>query len=62
MTRYAELIELAYSAARNAHSATTKDVATVLWNMAQEYRAKASEFGNPPDIGDPPSRIGKPSS
>lgn len=52
MTRYSELVDLAYSAA-------TRDVAAVLWSMAKEYQAEAGEFGNPPDIGDPPSRIGE---
>jgi len=30
--------------------------------MAQEYQAKAGELGNPPDIGDPRTQIGKQSS
>jgi hypothetical protein len=62
MTRYAELVELARSAAHNAHVAANKRVAIELWRMAQEYQAKAGELGNPPDIGDPPTQIGKQSS
>jgi hypothetical protein len=62
MTRYAELVDLAHSAAFDAYSATTKEVAAELWRMAREYRAKAGELGNPPNIGDPPSRIGEQSS
>jgi|SwirhirootsSR3_FD_contig_81_48529_length_760_multi_2_in_0_out_0_2 hypothetical protein len=62
MTRYAELVDLAHSAAFDAYSATTKEVAAELWRRAREYRAKAGELGNPPDIGEPPLRFGKPSS
>ena len=62
MTRYAELVELAHSAAFDAYSATTKEVAAELWRMAKEYQVKASELGNPPDIGDPPAQVGKQSS
>jgi hypothetical protein len=62
MTRYSELVELAHSAARSAHSAANKEVAKELWQMAQEYQGKAGELGKPPEIGDPPTRIGKQSS
>jgi hypothetical protein len=30
--------------------------------MAKEYQIKASQLGNPPDIGDPPTHIGEPST
>jgi hypothetical protein len=55
MTRYDELVELAHSAAHNAHAAAHKRVAAALWEIAQEYQAKAGELGKPPDIGDPPA-------
>jgi hypothetical protein len=62
MTDYSKLVELAHSAARNAHAAGNKRVAAALWEIAREYQAKAGELGDPPDLGDPPSRIGEQSS
>jgi hypothetical protein len=32
----------------------SNDVAAELWFMAQEYKARAAEDGNIPDIGEPP--------
>jgi hypothetical protein len=55
--RYQELVELAHVCARNAHSTTSADVAHALWQMAEEYRAKAGALGNAPNIGEPPGRI-----
>jgi hypothetical protein len=62
MNRYDELLELAHTCARNARSATSKEGATELWSMASEYRAKAAELGEPPNIGDPPTLEGRPHS
>jgi hypothetical protein len=55
--RYHELVELAHVCARNAHSTTSAEVAHALWQMAEEYRAKAGALGAAPDIGEPPGRI-----
>jgi hypothetical protein len=57
MYRYQELVELALMCARNAHGAATDEVATTLWQMAEEYRAQAASLGTPPEIGKPPNRI-----
>jgi hypothetical protein len=57
MNRYQELVELAQICARNAHGAGTDEVATTLWQMAEEYRTLAAALGNEPDIGEPPGRI-----
>ena len=54
---YSELVQLAHLCARNARGAGTDEVAATLWDMAEEYRAKAAELGTEPDIGEPPSRI-----
>jgi hypothetical protein len=43
--------------ARNAHSTTSAEVAHALWQMAEEYRAKAGALGTAPNIGEPPGRI-----
>jgi hypothetical protein len=57
MNRYHELVELARMCARNAHGAGTEEVASTLWEMAEEYRAQAAALGNEPDIGEQPGRI-----
>jgi len=49
------------SAQLAGHAAAHKRVAAALWDIAQEHQAKA-ELGKPPDIGDPPSQVGKKSS
>jgi hypothetical protein len=45
--------------ARNARSASTKQVARELWKMAQEYQADAAKLGNgrAPDLGSPPDSL-----
>jgi hypothetical protein len=57
MNKYDTLEELAQICARNAHSASTADVAGALWQMAQEYGTQAAALGIAPNIGHPPSRI-----
>jgi hypothetical protein len=57
MDRYLELVELAQICARNAHLATSDDVAHALWRMATEYHAQAAALGAEPNIGGPPVRI-----
>jgi hypothetical protein len=57
MKTYAELVELALTAAGNAHAAMNSEVAAVLWRIAEGYQAQAGKLGDPPDIGDPPSSI-----
>jgi hypothetical protein len=57
MSRYDESVELALMWAHNARSATSKEVATELWQMEREYRAKTAELGDPPNIGNPPAGI-----
>jgi hypothetical protein len=51
-----ELIELARLCAKQARLTTAKDVATVLWRIAQEYQEKAAKLDrrNLPDLGPPP--------
>jgi hypothetical protein len=56
---YSELVELAQLCARNADAATSDDVIQALWRMAKEYRAQAAALGAEPNIGDPPSRMGR---
>jgi hypothetical protein len=50
-------LKLARSAAHNAHVAANKRVTIELSRVAQKCQAEAGEFGNPPDIGDPPTGI-----
>jgi hypothetical protein len=52
-----ELADLARICAKNAQTATSKEVASELWKMAREYRQKATELGHDrhPDVGAPPS-------
>lgn len=56
MQEYDELVKLARMCAKNAHSAGTKEVAALLWNMAKEYQEKAAKLdgGKRVDIGEPP--------
>jgi hypothetical protein len=53
---YDALSELARICAKNAHLASSKEVAVHLWKMAVEYCNKAARLngGKRPDIGDPP--------
>lgn len=53
--RYKQLVALARMCARDARSANIKEVSAVLWKMALEYHDRATELGNVPDIGKPPS-------
>ena len=59
MPNYDDFVELALICARNAHTASKKDVSAVLWRMAVEHRNKAAKLncGKAPDIGEPPSSI-----
>jgi hypothetical protein len=56
MYTYDDLAELARICAKNAHIASSKEVAAKLWEMATEYRDKATELngGRAPYIGEPP--------
>jgi hypothetical protein len=53
--KYDKFVEFARACARNAHSASHKETAAELWQRATEYQAKATELGDRPVIGDPPS-------
>ena len=53
------VVELAQLCARNADAATSDDVIQALWRMAKEYRAQAALLGAEPNIGEPPSRMGR---
>lgn len=59
MPSYHDTIELKTICARNAHLATTKEVAAELWNMAKEYQAKAAKLdgGKLPELGKPPRTL-----
>ena len=59
MQTYTDFMQLALICARNAHTASSKDVAAVLWRMAVEHRDKAARLngGKAPDLGEPPSSI-----
>jgi hypothetical protein len=59
MPTHEDLAELAKICARHARGATDKDVATVLWKMAEDYQTEAVklESSQPPDIGEPPARF-----
>jgi hypothetical protein len=61
MPTYAELVELAFICATDAHLAKTKEVALELWKLANEYRAKALalDSGKPINLGPAPPRLGK---
>jgi hypothetical protein len=58
MPTHEDLAELAKICARHARGATDKDVATVLWKMAEDYQAEAVKLdsGKSSDIGEPPPR------
>jgi hypothetical protein len=58
MPTHEDLAELAKICARHARGATDKDVATVLWKMAEDYQSEAVKLdsGKWPDIGEPPAR------
>jgi hypothetical protein len=57
MPTHEDLAELAKICARHARGATDKDVATVLWKMAEDYQTKAVKLdsGGSPDIDEPPT-------
>ena len=59
MPTHEDLTELAKVCARHARGATDKDVATVLWKMAEDYQTEAVKLdgGQSPDIGEPPARF-----
>jgi hypothetical protein len=59
MPTYKDLVELANICARHARGATNKDVAAVLWKMAEDYQSEAVKLdsGKSPDIGEPPARF-----
>jgi hypothetical protein len=61
MRTYAELLELAFICATNAHLAKTKGAALELWKLANKYRAKALalDSGKPINLGPAPLRLGK---
>jgi hypothetical protein len=41
MPTYEDFVELAKICARHARDATNKDVAAVLWKMAEDYQSEA---------------------
>jgi hypothetical protein len=59
MYTYDDLAELARICAKSAHIASSKEVAAKLWELATEYRDKATKFdgGRGPYIGKPPGRL-----
>src|SRR3984957_16753720 len=59
MPTHEDLVQLARICARHARGATNKDVATVLWKMAENYQMEAVKLDSDksPDIGAPPARI-----
>jgi hypothetical protein len=56
MQTYEHLVEMARICAKNAHIASSKEIAAELWKTATEYRDKAANLhgGAAPDIGQPP--------
>jgi hypothetical protein len=54
MPTHEDLAELAKICARHARGATDKEVATVLWKMAEDYQTEAVKLdsGQSPDIGE----------
>ena len=56
MPTHEDLAELAKICARHARGATDKDVATVLWKMAEDYQAEAVKLdsGKSLEVGEPP--------
>jgi hypothetical protein len=59
MPTHEDLAELARICARHARGATNKEVATVLWKMAEDYQTEAVKLdsGQSRDIGEPPARF-----
>jgi hypothetical protein len=59
MRTFYDVFEVAVISARCARSASTKQVARELWEIAQEYQAEAAKLdsGRMPDIGDPPQGV-----
>ena len=59
MPTHEDLTELAKICARHARGATNKDVAAVLWKMAEDYQSEAEKLdsGKSSDIGEPPPRF-----
>jgi hypothetical protein len=59
MQTYDDFVELALIYARNAHTASSRDVSAALWRMAIEHRDKAAKLngGKGPDIGEPPAHL-----
>jgi hypothetical protein len=57
MPTHQDLAELAKICARHARGATNKDVATLLWKMAEDYQSEAVKLDSDksPDIGEPPA-------
>ena len=57
MPTHEDLAELAKICARHAKGATNKDVATVLWKMAEDYQSEAVKLDSSksPNIGEPPA-------
>ena len=57
MPTHEDLAELAKICARHARGATDKDLAIVLWKMAEDYQSEAVKLdsGKSPDIGEPPA-------
>ena len=58
MPTHEDLAELAKICARHARGATNKDLAIVLWKMAEDYQSEAAKLDSAksPDIGQPPTR------
>lgn len=59
MQSYDDMAEMAGICAKNAHLASTREVAAELWKIAKEYQEKAAalDSGKLPDIGKPPRWI-----
>ena len=59
MYSYDDLAELARICAKNAHIASSKEVAAKLWELATEYRDEATKFDGArgPYIGETPRAL-----
>ena len=59
MPTYEDFVELALICARNAHTASSREVSALLWRMAVEHRDKAGKLngGKGPDIREPPAQL-----
>jgi hypothetical protein len=57
MPTHEDLVELAKICARHARGAANRDVATVLWKMAEDYQTEAVNLdgSKSPNIGEPPT-------